>query len=232
MCTLTWDRSVLGDLEVWFNRDEKKARPIAEPPTLRKLAGTRFLSPRDSQGGGTWMLVNEFGLVVCLLNKWQLGTTTATGVRKSRGQLVWAMGAARTIEEVGSRLQELENYPAFVIVALNGDEERAWDWNGRELTQVEPKQPFTSSSYCFLAVKKKREAVFKKGLASQDYHSSIGEVPSAFTVRMNRPDAQTWSRSRVRVSKETSGYSIEWEYLAEEPDLTSDPERFLHTLTS
>lgn len=87
MCTLTWSRPKEGGFEVWFNRDEKKTRPIADPLALRELNGVTFLSPRDPQGGGTWMLANEFGLAVCLLNQWELDTRPTSGRRKSRGHL-------------------------------------------------------------------------------------------------------------------------------------------------
>ncbi|MGC6425575.1 MAG: NRDE family protein [Akkermansiaceae bacterium] len=224
MCTLSWSRPSPDTLEVWFNRDEKKARPIADPPAVRKLSETRFLSPRDPQGGGTWMLANEYGLVVCLLNRWELGGKSASGVRKSRGQLVWRMAVAKTIEEIALLLVDLENHPPFILVGLSTAGEVAWDWDGQELAEIETKQPFTSSSYCFQEVRKFREAAFA-GSDPEGYHASAGEEATAFTVRMNRPDAQTWSRSKVVV-----GEKVEWEYLAEQADLAGDPERFLLTL--
>jgi len=70
MCTLTWRRGSKETVEVFFNRDEKKTRSRAEPPGERFDAnGVRYLSPLDPESGGTWMLVNERGLVVCLLNR-------------------------------------------------------------------------------------------------------------------------------------------------------------------
>ena len=70
MCTLTWWRGEEGEFEVFFNRDEKKTRSRAELPLKREENGMQFLSPRDPDGGGTWMLVNEHGVVLCLLNRW------------------------------------------------------------------------------------------------------------------------------------------------------------------
>ena len=72
MCTLTWWRGESGELEIFFNRDERKTRPVADPPSRFESDGVSFLSPRDPKGGGTWMTVNEYGIVVCLLNKWEL----------------------------------------------------------------------------------------------------------------------------------------------------------------
>ena len=36
---------------------------VAEPPRVRTQRGVSFLSPRDPDGGGTWMLANERGLL-------------------------------------------------------------------------------------------------------------------------------------------------------------------------
>ena len=121
---------------MWFNRDEKKTRPIADPPSLRELMGVRFLSPRDPQGGGTWMLANEHGLVVCLLNRWELGGKTNSGVRKSRGQLVWSLAVAESLTALSGLLDDLENYPPFILVGLSAEGEVAWDWDGERLSLI------------------------------------------------------------------------------------------------
>ena len=71
MCTLTWWRGGNGAFEVYFNRDEKKTRSVAVPPGVHEVRGVRFLAPVDPDGRGTWIVANEQGLVVCLLNRWQ-----------------------------------------------------------------------------------------------------------------------------------------------------------------
>ncbi len=225
MCTLTWSRASLDGsdkLEVWFNRDEQKARPIADPPSLRLLDDVSFLSPRDPQGGGTWMLANEFGVVVCLLNKWELDARPTQGRRKSRGQLVWQMATARCVDDLAGFLVELENYPAFTLVGLSSEGERFWEWDGEILSETKGAMPMTSSSYCFDAVKEARERSYAEGKRGHHFHEGSGDQASAFTVRMNRPDAQTWSRSHLTV-----GEKVTWEYLAEQPDLAGEPERSL-----
>jgi len=206
---------------VWFNRDEKKARPIAEAPALRFRGDVSFLSPRDPQGGGTWMLVNEFGLVVCLLNRWDLASRAPQGRRRSRGQLVWSMAGARTADDLGEFLEELEFYPAFTLVGLSAESQRRWEWDGGKMSEAPVAMPLTSSSYCYEAVKKAREKSFEDGKRGHEFHGSRGEEVSAFTVRMNRPDAQTWSRSHL-----TIGRKITWNYLAEPPDLIGESRSF------
>ncbi len=222
MCTLTWWREQ-DRYGVFFNRDEKKDRPIAEPPAVRQLNGIRFLSPRDPRAGGTWMLANEFGVIVCLLNKWHLGGVSSAS--KSRGQLVLGMGEIQTAKKAVERLTDLENYPPFSLFTMDGEGECFWEWDGKALVKEEAHMPLTSSSYCFEEVKAAREKRFAEGFRGDAFHEAVGEEASAYTVRMCRPDAQTWSRSRVSV-----GEKIEWDYFAEEPDFAGDPRRSCYVL--
>jgi len=225
MCTLTWWRDESGKLDVFFNRDERKTRPIAEVPSLHEIDGVRFLSPRDPQGGGTWMIANEHGLVVCLLNKWELEKRNITSVR-SRGRLVWQMAGLTSLDDVEGSLCELESYLAFTLVVFSAHEERRWDWDGEILTRSDAAMPVTSSSYCFEEVKAAREARYASGKRGLEYHTSKGETSSAFTVRMNRPDAQTWSRSHLEL-----GEKIVWEYWAEKADLAGEAEKTVEILS-
>ena len=164
------------------------------------------------------MLVNERGVVICLLNKWELeGRTIAKS--RSRGKLVWSLASLASVREIEEALMDLDDYQAFTLVAFTPTGDRCWEWNGGSLKSQEVPPFLTSSSYEFEAVKAEREAAFLSEGENEDFHASLGRSPSAFTVRMNRPDAQTWSRSCVRVSEK-----ITWEYLAEQPNLAGSPE--------
>ena len=70
VCTLTLAWRVFPDVPVALaaNRDESLER-ASEPPTVR---GTerRFLAPRDAEAGGTWIGVNDAGVVVAVTNRW------------------------------------------------------------------------------------------------------------------------------------------------------------------
>ncbi len=221
MCTLTWRRDSARGLEVFFNRDELKTRPVADPPERFETGEGCFLSPRDPKGSGTWMLANDHGLVLCLLNKWELEGRQIEGAR-SRGRLVWSLAAARSVEEVGASLGELSCYQAFTLVGFSPGGDRCWEWDGEELRVKEVPDFLSSSSYRFEEVARAREACFRGGKEGEDLHSSRGEEFSAYTVRMNRSDAQTWSRSRVRVEEGM----VRWEYVAEQPNLGGEPEGF------
>lgn len=85
MCTLTLAWRVFPDVPVALaaNRDESLER-ASEPPTVR---GTdrRFLAPRDAEAGGTWIGVNDAGVVVAVTNRW---LEVDRGGDRSRGLLV------------------------------------------------------------------------------------------------------------------------------------------------
>ena len=219
MCTLTWNRPASGELEIFFNRDELKTRPIAEVPSRHEVDGISFLSPRDPRGGGTWMLANEYGLVVCLLNKWELQGRSIADPR-SRGQLVWSLANLISVDEVESRLDFLENYHAFTLVVFSKTGDRCWQWDESSLHAGEVPEFLTSSSFRFEEVSRERAACFTSHVGGAEFHASTGAESSAYTVRMNRPDAQTWSRSRLSLGEEVS-----WEYLAERPNLEGEPVR-------
>lgn len=225
MCTLTWRRDPSSGLEIYFNRDELKTRPVADPPSLFEVGDACFLSPRDPKGNGTWMLANDHGLVICLLNKWELEGREIAAPR-SRGRLVWSLAAARSVEEVADFLEDLDTYQAFTLVAFSPLGERRWEWDGEELLEGDVPLFLTSSSFRFEEVREARRACFQEGKRRGDLHDAPGEAATAYTVRMNRPDAQTWSRSRVTVKDE-----VVWEYLAEQPGLVGEPIQTLREIS-
>ena len=227
MCTLTWRAE--KDLEIFFNRDEMKTRGRATPPREHQTPdGTRYLSPIDPDAGGTWMLANEHGLVICLLNRWHIASTPREPSQpvRSRGQIVIALASMRSPEEVEATLPNFcTGAKAFDLVVLNHEEVASYTWDEEEITSANPSLPMTSSSYRFEAVKAAREEAFSRRSSLEQFQSSQNESCSAYTVRMNRPDAQTWSRSHLRLSPD----SINWSYWEEFSDLAKEPQ--LHEAT-
>ncbi|HJM64985.1 MAG: NRDE family protein [Roseibacillus sp.] len=238
MCTLTWWRESAGSYEVYFNRDERKTRAMAEPPRLREREGVSFLAPIDPDGGGTWMLANERGLLVCLLNRWH---EQAEGMMpsRSRGQVVMEMAALENVPAVEERLrlEDLEGVLPFKIVGFDPVGERAWTWNGSELAaERNPELPLYSSSFHYAEVRIARLRRFQELCCSQRmgsnllglYHSDTEDNPSPFTPRMLRSDAQTMSRSSVSVRNG----NVTWTYLEERPELAGEPRRLEASLRS
>ena len=206
---------------MFFNRDELKTRAQAVPPQLRQTqTGVRYLAPSDPVAGGTWMLVNEQQVTVCLLNRWHESSAHKQAYQ-SRGLLVSGMAGCSSAIDVMHLLQQTDyaHYRPFTLVALDPNNILAAAWNGEILTDEVTAMPLTSSSYRFPEVAAARRITFSNlPEPSLDHLQTYqqGESPaSAYTVRMNRPDAQTWSRSQISVSAE----HITWEYIEEPADL-------------
>jgi len=66
MCTVSWRGGEGEVFELFFNRDERRAREEALPPVLEVIEGRQSLFPLDPVGGGTWVGGNDAGLVLCL----------------------------------------------------------------------------------------------------------------------------------------------------------------------
>lgn len=106
---------------MFFNRDEKKTRQRATPPALQVLNGVRFLSPRDGDAGGTWLLANEHGVTLALLNLWGAAFEPRPA-RPSRGRLLSdLLPDARDAEEAMNRVQSraLADYPGFTLATFD-----------------------------------------------------------------------------------------------------------------
>jgi hypothetical protein len=215
VCTVSWVHQADG-YHLLCNRDEKRTRGTAFAPRIVERGGVRYISPTDSDCGGTWLSANEFGLSVCLLNGGR--GLEASGIRRSRGMLLrevaWAPSAQECV--LWLRHLDLRPYAPFTTVILEpGRPAILVQWNGIELT-VDPAgdrhMPLTSSSYDAAGVRRARLDEFTRRVgvarpidpASLYYfHSSHGTAPDAYSTCMHRPDAETVSFSWVVVSRDT-----------------------------
>jgi uncharacterized protein with NRDE domain len=109
VCTLAvFARSfITHPLVVAANRDELLARPATPPVVLREQA-PRAVGGRDQVAGGTWLGINEHGVVVGLLNRRSPSPIETT--RRSRGLLCLdllgcrsAADAAEIVARIGVR---------------------------------------------------------------------------------------------------------------------------------
>ena len=98
MCLLiVLSRVVAGaPLVVAGNRDERLDRP-AEAMAVLRASGPRTIGGRDLAAGGTWLAVNEHGVVAGLTNRPQLDG--ADPQKRSRGELPLALTSRPTVAE-------------------------------------------------------------------------------------------------------------------------------------
>lgn len=203
MCTVSWLHQP-GGYQLFCNRDEKKTRQTAKPPTLKLSRGVRALAPEDGDTGGTWIAVNQHGVTLCLLNR----NDPPRGAFRSRGFVVPMLMDAANQAEVGQRLTSLplESFPGFSLLAVApGRPACLWQWDGVSLETGVPGAPMvTSSSYQYAAVTMTRRTRFARVPRTQAgllaFHESHGPAPGPHSVCMHRPDAQTVSLSWVRVT--------------------------------
>jgi uncharacterized protein with NRDE domain len=124
VCLLIALFGVVADapLIVAANRDERLARPAVTMTVLRE-AGPRILGGRDELAGGTWLAVNEHGVVAGLTNQ-PTGGGGRDASRRSRGELPLALTACRSADEavakVAAALDPLAYNPCWLLV---GDRE-------------------------------------------------------------------------------------------------------------
>ncbi|HLB69397.1 MAG TPA: NRDE family protein [Thermoplasmata archaeon] len=130
MCTLiALYRVVSGyDLIVGMNRDEERTRPSL-PPQL--IEGTpKMVAPRDARAGGTWIGMNEQGLITALSNRRGKISETA----KSRGLLILEVlrqptpGAAAIAIDREVRANE---YNFFNLFVATRDDLRFFSYDGQ-----------------------------------------------------------------------------------------------------
>jgi hypothetical protein len=228
MCTVTWRRGRSG-YDLWFNRDELHSRTPELPPEITGHEGLRYIAPRDGKHGGTWLLVNETGLTVCLLNDYGAAWRPASGSpRFSRGHIVSACASAASHRDVMEVLQRqpLAMTPAFQLLALSVTEGPLHlHWQGATLVRRAAAQtapPLSSSSFATEEVVAARLARFCRHVVRPEtapaadylnYHIQHDPIAGAHSVLMHRPDAATRSIIHVAVDgrKVSLGYqSVSW----------------------
>jgi uncharacterized protein with NRDE domain len=124
MCLLIAVSGVVEDapLLVAANRDEFYARD-ALPMTVLRDTGPRVLGGRDLVAGGTWMAVNQHGVVAALTNKpAEAGRDPA---KRSRGEIPVLLAAhpsaATAVDALRSTFAPGEFNPCWVLVGDRRD---------------------------------------------------------------------------------------------------------------
>ncbi|MGD0254870.1 MAG: NRDE family protein [Acidimicrobiales bacterium] len=104
-------------LVVGANRDERLDRP-ATAMTVLQSAGPRILGGRDEEAGGTWLAMNEHGLVAALTNR--PASEGRDPSKRSRGELPLALArhskAQDAVEDFVCRFHPLDYNPAWLLV--------------------------------------------------------------------------------------------------------------------
>ncbi len=214
MCTLTVVGSQ-GQCLITMNRDDLIDRP--EAPPIRPADGSsQVLAPIDLKSGGTWIGLNSFGIVACLLNRYD---RPAPINARSRGAIVpEALHQVSRVDDAVAKVVglELDNYAPFTCIILSLDHQVRLDWTRTELlTERLPLQRAwmtTSSSVSQTEVKAERANLFNEAviegeeLASglQQFHAMATPDDAWWSPWMERPLAHTKSITQVLLRPDTS----------------------------
>ncbi len=209
MCTLSFCLQPHG-YQLFFNRDEKRTRAIAQPPRYHQQY--RAVFGVDPEGNGTWLACREDGLSLAILNYYQGVSQYEAAHYTSRGQLILSLLQQRNIAQAMHELAYTD-YRPFQLVAfpasltLHKPYIHRWIYDGQHVQYSQLTQPMiTSSSVDIDVVTSHRLARFQQIHQHQaisenslkQFHYSTDSV-SHLGVKMVRDDAHTVSISHIGV---------------------------------
>ena len=208
---MTWFTKEDG-YELFFNRDERLSRRRALLPTVQRGDAVDYISPTDSDAGGTWIAANQYGVTVCLLNHYQFEQIETYKKWISRGEMVRSFSNTTDMVSAERNFNTLDlgDYRAFrmFMVDRHGDS-RLFVWDGHSARiERNVSTPKSSSSVDSKNVKAKRKKLFadlnlidsKQAADYINYHASHLPSRSKDSVCMHREDAKTVSLSHVNVT--------------------------------
>jgi hypothetical protein len=232
MCTVSWLREPAG-YQVFFNRDERRTRAPGLPPALGERSGVRWLAPLDGDQLGTWIGVNQHGLSLGLLNRYEESPLLGSGGPwVSRGRLVASLLDVTDLETLGQRLrdQALDRYQPFSLtVFAPGAPAGILAWDGAELRREQVSTSglvLTSSGYDQAEAARVRAEIFAASAAAgpwtgerlEELHHSHRPERGPFSICMHRDDAATVSFTRLVVTER----AVEIGYVPGPPGETSE----------
>ena len=233
MCTLSWINSPKS-LDIFCNRDERRERKRATPPSLDVQNGIRYIAARDGEAGGTWFAVNEYGLAVSILNHYPAEQLLTRASWQTRGELPITLMGCRSLEDLHATFADISKdayRPFWLIAQWPGRDALKYTWDGKSIYRSVLKTEVgsvTTSAFNSREVSRDRALTFDDLCASnpssealEAYHLTTIPGRESYTVCMSRPDAATLSYSRIRIDAK----HIYFEYRDAPPfkSATSDP---------
>lgn len=206
MCTVTYIPDNNKQFTLTSNRDERIYRPTL-PPRVYDQEKNRICFPRDTKAGGTWIAMNDWGRIGCLLNGAFEAHTKEDYHTHSRGQVL--LGLMKTPETPDIHLQgyDLSRTEPFSIITLDTRKgmpetisESIWDGNKLHFRVLRTDHPYMWSSVTLYDKKTRetRKSWFDRFLASHreqitredifDFHSGTHTRDMANNLVMKRDD--------------------------------------------
>ncbi len=210
------------------NRDERHTRAAAHAPRAFPTEVSWATYPQDPMSGGTWIGVNDDGLMVALLNRSAAASEARLSPPQSRGSIVPLLLAGTSIAQAMDAYDALDltRFASFRIVmahrsnvaVVTGDRAHS----AAESFPLRRPVMFTSSSLGDAAVETPRLRLFDQlVLADADwlrgqfrFHRHRWAGRPEISVQMARQDAVTVSRTTVDVT--SRDIDLHYESLADD----------------
>jgi uncharacterized protein with NRDE domain len=137
MCSFTWHKFE-HHIGIVFNRDESILRSKAVLPQIYCERGTQFIMPKDPDGQGSWIAVNEYGFIFVLLNDYQ-GQLKTTSDLISRGQLVRSLASCQNLTQINDVVNNwsLKRSQPFQLGVISHQSQLLWHNTGK-VTRLQP----------------------------------------------------------------------------------------------
>ena len=225
MCTVTFIPRDDG-FYVAMNRDERIARPSANPPVSSRHRSVESIYPVDSEGG-TWIAANQMGVAFAVLN-----SNDAQVLRKrsrTRGGVIPALVTSDCSQAAESELHQLnlDGILPFRLVGFFPSEGcvTEWCWDQRSIEQRSfawTRRQWCSSSLSDATATFTRKRAFEQKLAGEhavslkrlrQLHSSHDPDDPRFSHCVHRKSVETVSYTELICSDQR----IECSYLAGSP---------------
>lgn len=217
MCTVTFSPRGMGYC-LAMNRDEKRTRAVALPPTRRMVNGRTVVGPTEP-GGGTWIALNDRGATLALIN-WYSVPQDAEKDALSRGEIVTRTSHADSPGAAHAALTELplNRIRPFRLIGVfpRSRDLVEWRWDRDQLDRRQVPweiRQWVSSSHDESAAQRIRGETFRDALDQPSagsvawlrrLHRSHTPEHGPFSTCMHRPDAATVSYAEITVAARTA----------------------------
>jgi hypothetical protein len=221
MCTLTVVPLPGGRARLAFNRDEQRTRPAGSPPVRKRFGPRAAVLPVDPASGGTWLGVNDAGLVLAVLNVNPHGEVGQPAAPRSRGEIIPALlGCESPADALGvfERAVLCKDFAPFRLVLAGDGLVVEIRWDGRQpmvTNRLIGGVPllFASSGLGDHLVEGVRRDLFESlfdappggwAEAQDEFHRHRWPGREHLSVNMERADARTVSLSVVELGDEAA----------------------------
>ena len=202
MCTVSFIPSN-DKFFITTNRDEKLSRKIAISPGMFDYNGLKLFFPKDTDAGGTWIVMKENGDAAVLLNGAFICHTAEPPYRLSRGIILLDIFSKEkpSVTFTKINLQDIEPF-TLILLENNCLYEFRWDGTERFCKQLNINKSYIWSSATLYDgfVIKKREQWFASFLNDHptptqqdilDFHRFTGDGDKQNDLLMTRDGMYT-----------------------------------------